>query len=633
MTSALSSDAARGWPTRVPHGVIAAGLPLTVVVMIVFASSDDTYVRTVEEAVSLRHLATYGLSMLSAGAALLAWAVPRVCLAVFVTCCMLAAVVGGDANEVAAGFVWAPIAALDGVLALRQQAISADWPREHATITNRDAAGVMAGFWRWESLSLAVVAMIGAAVALGWWVNGRADLIAFDDRAVAESVVITKVDAWLDTVYADVNGKEREFWVDDASTYRVGRDMTVRVDPKGEFSPMGPDDADPRAITDIGALFAPLLFLGLLLIVTPRHRDRRTMLAAADQRPVRALVRPSLSNDEVIEIMTTDGRVIAIACGATYIGDFDELDGDDDDEELLITGEGPNSYQVDLSGLPPNTDLDEWLEEPVPVPEMEPNPALDTSPRTALIFGLERYGRSVLIQLIGDRGTSPDMLISARPLRDPYTVKSLFGRVTGQDRERDQQPSQPTAKVDLPEVAPPSMRTPSMLHSSLVATRTFGPLAGLIGLWFAVWWLNEPDNPSVWDILEGTAQGGFAGFGFAQWFALERPLARLGRLGVMLPGTIFDRLIPDHRLVSIRLGKRSATIVLRAPDERVGVIVDPESPHVDADLAELRRVVNTAIARRRPAPAGLSLPRSLPAPGGMVVLASALVGASAIMFG
>lgn len=633
MTSALSSDAARGWPIRVPHGVIAAGLPLTVVIMIVFASSDDTYVRTVEEAVSLRHMVIHGLSMLTLGAALLAWAVPRVCMAVFVIGCLVAAVVGGDANEVAAGLVWAPIAALDGVLALRQQAIAADWPREHAMITDHEAAGAMAGFWRWESLGLAVLAMIGAVMALGWWVNGRADLIAFDDRAVAQGVVITRTDAWLDTVYADVNGKEREFWVDDASTYLVGDDMTVRVDPQGEFSPMGPDDADPRAITDIGALFAPLMFLGLLLIFTPRHRGRQALLAAADQRPVRALVRPSLTNDEVVEIMTTDGRVIAIACGVTHIGDADELDWDNDDEGLLIIGEGPNSYQVDLSSLPPDSDLDEWLEEPVSEPETEATQSADTSPESALIFGLERYGRSVLIQLTEDRGTSPGLLLPARPLRDPYTVKALLSRVPGLDRERDQPTSQPGAEGDPSEVAPISSRASSMVHSSLAATRTFGPLAGLVGIWFAVWWLNEPVDPSIWDILGGAAQGGFVGLGFAQWFALERPLARLGRLGVMLPGTVLDRLVPDHRLVSIRLGKQSATIALRAPDERVGIIVDPESPHVEADLAELERVVNTALARRRPAPEGWSLPRSIPGPGGMVVLASALVGASAIVFG
>lgn len=628
MTRPLTSEAARGWTTRVPHDVIGVGLPLTVVLMIAFASSDDAYIRTVEEAVSWRHLATYAVSMLGAGAALLAWAVPRVCLGVFLTCCMIAAVVGGDPNEVTAGLVWAPIAALDVFLALRQKAMATDWPREQAMITDRAAVRRTTGLWRWESLGLALIAMAGAIVALLWWVNGRADLIAFDERAVTEIVLITKTDDSLDTVYADVAGKEREFWVDDASRYQVGSELAVRIDPERKYAPMGPDDADPRSVTDIGALFAPLAFLALLLLLTPRHRARQTMLASVDRRPVRAFVRPSLTNDAVVEIMTAEGRVIAIACDVTYTGDLDEQDWEEDDG-LLILGEGSSSYQVDLSGLPPGTDLDEWLGQSEPDDTDLPR---DDTPQPALIFGLERYGQPVVIQLIGDAGSSLEMLVPARPLRDPHTLKSLLGHLTALNgRDRDRRTTRP--QVDSPDIASDSSYETPMVHQLLVARRTFGPLVGLLGLWFAVWWLNEPNDPSVWQVVGGALQGGFAGFGFAMWFSLERPLARLGRLGVMLPGASLDRLLPDHRLVSVTTGTQSATITLRDPDERVGVIVDPSSPHLATDLAELRTVVDAAIARRRPEPSGWSLPQSLPSPGSVFVAFSALVGASAIVFG
>lgn len=616
MTTALTDDLVRGWSLRVPQLLIAAGLPLTVAVVL-FLPADDIYYSSVADVVSVHNFVFSLLSALSFGAALLAWAVPRVSLWVFVTACLLGALGAANPHEVAAGGIWLLVAIVDGLLALRQSAMAAEWRTEPVDPPTRERIESLDGLWRWESIGIFAVALVAATFCLGWWVHARGDLISFDDRAMPSSAVITTVDTFEDSLRAEVDGKPHDFWVNDAAEYAVGDRLPVRVDPAGDYPPMGPEDADPRGIDEIGPLAAPLMLLGLLVLCTPRHRDRSRLRLARSDRALRVHVRPWA--EDGVEISTPDGRRIALAMDVLALG-VDDADGDEVDEPdggLTILGEGPRrTVEVDLADLPPGTDLDTWLDE---TPDEE---LLDTHSQPTLIPGLERYGRPVIIEVLQGDGTSMTLL-PARPIRDPHSIRSLIARigaaapflphdVNGTDEHVDENRS----------MIPQSLR--AALAQIARPTHVIGPLACLtVSYFIARWFATGEEIDTLVDGAFSAFLGASLGWPLARWYSVGRPVVRLGRWGVLVAGIATDRLVPDHRIVDATAGAHSVSIHLRQPDESIGLILDPDR----TTPAETNHIVHVAIAAReraRPPSLRWSFPEHLPSPGVVIIGATAV---------
>ncbi len=242
------------------------------------------------------------------------------------------------------------------------------------------------------------------------------------------------------------------------------------------------------------------------------------------------------------------------------------------------------------------------------------------------VFGLERYGRPVIIEVTHDNGTTT--LLPGRPVRDPYTVRAMASRtVSGAISltRASERAANLAGRADKA-AAPLSENAAALLARVARRTSLIGPLACLVASWFVARWLSIGADINPWlDAALAVFAGASLGMALARWHSTGRPLVRLGRWGALVSGTLFDRLLPDHRLVDATAGRRSVAIRLKDPEERVGLILDSRDA-TRSRIDEVTRVVSSAAARGGRPPDGWTLPNHLPSPGAAFVVAAVVLG-------
>ena len=382
----LGADDVRGWRKRVPQLVIAWALPLTAVVLFAATWSDPIEDDSIRENVSLEMMLGLVLSVIFVSNLALGWIRPRLGMWLMVGCLLILAPSTREPHEFAIGLFWLGLFVTDLVLARRQTTVARDLPRlEHhslppepfLTLEHRNPWAS----WVWSLMSLVL-----ALVILGLWVNARGTLADLDARAEPRDAEVTSVDTAFDFVDFRVDGKKYETQVEDAADFKVGQTITVRVDPTGQFDPLGPEETDPQWMTFWGPLCAPLFLLAVLLWLRPRRRLRDQKRALADSRPIRAMVTKAPSG--AIELLTTDGLPFGFCRRVT-------------------------SYY-------------ERARPDIQVFERE-------STHEARVFGLSRYGRTVLVE-IPSLGM---LLVPQTPFRDPFTTRALVRRLFGRGSSPD----------------------------------------------------------------------------------------------------------------------------------------------------------------------------------------------------
>lgn len=382
----LSADDVRTWRIRVPQLVIAWALPLTAAFLFAVTWSQPAEDESIQDVISIGLMAEYFPVWLFMLSTLLGWLRPRLGLWTLMISLLILVPNTRSPDEFAIQAFWFGLLVTDIALARRQASLAQNWPRlEHHSLdsgrilnTNRDVL--------WMSWVVSIISLLLALVVLGLWVNARGNLADFDARAVPRDAEVTALDKTFDFIEYRVDGREYESQVWDAADYEVGETIPVRVDPTGEFNPVGLEDGDPQGTLFWGPLCAPLFLLSVLAWLTPRFRRRDRERAFADSRPVRARVKPARAGGGIV-LMTDDGLPFAYSRSvSTY---YDQ-----------------SRYASQV--LAPATqdgfgDLHE-----------------------ARVYGLTRFGRTALVE-IPALGV---LLVPKSSLRDPFTLRALLRRRT-----------------------------------------------------------------------------------------------------------------------------------------------------------------------------------------------------------
>jgi hypothetical protein len=379
----LSGDDVQAWRMRVPQLVIAWALPLTAVLLVVATWDDPLEDESVQDVIALETMAGYGLFVIFLLTTTLGWLRPRLGLWVLTGCLLVLAPSTTEAHEFAIELFWLGLLVTDLLLAKRQRALARDMPRhEHRSLTPEPFLSLERRD-PWVSWVLSGVSLALALGVLGLWVSARDTLADLDARAVSRDAEVTSRDTVLDFIDFRIDGKDYETQVTNAAEFEVGQTITVRVDPTGRFDPLGPEDNDPQWLSFWGPLCVPLIVLAVLLWVGPRIRHRDTKRAAADPRPVRAMVTRTRAGG--IELRSADGLPFAFCRRVTP---YHEL------------------ARFDIHHLAPD------------------------SLHEARVYGLTSFGRTALVE-IPDLGI---LLVPQTPLRDPFTTRALLRTMLGRRR-------------------------------------------------------------------------------------------------------------------------------------------------------------------------------------------------------
>jgi len=379
----LSGDDVRKWRMRVPQLVIAWALPLTAVVLAAATWNDPFEGESVQEVIAFETLAGYGLFVVFIFATTLGWVRPRLGLWVLTGCLLVLAPSTRAPHEFAIEFFWLGLFITDLVLARRQRSLARDLPRpEHRSLPPEPFLSLERRA-PWVSWVLSGMSLALAIGILGLWVSARDTLVDLDARAVSRDAEVTGLDTAFDFIDFRIDGKEYETQVTDAAEFEVGQTITVRVDPTGQFDPLGPEDNDPQWLTFWGPLSVPLILLAVLTWVGPRVRHRDTKRAAADSRPLRAMITRTRAGG--IELRSADGLPFAFCRRVTP---YYEL------------------ARFDIHALAPD------------------------SLHQARVYGLTSFGRTALVE-IPDLGI---LLVPQTPLRDPFTTRTLLRNILGRRR-------------------------------------------------------------------------------------------------------------------------------------------------------------------------------------------------------
>ena len=382
----LGADDMRGWRKRVPQLLIAWALPLTAVVLFAATWNDPIENDTIQENISLEMMLGLVLSVIFVVSLAIGWVRPRLGMWLLVGCLLIMAPSTREPHEFAIEIFWLGLFVTDLVLARRQTAVARDLQRlEHHSLPPEPFLSLERRN-PWVSWVLSGMSLVLAIAILGLWVNARDTLADLDARAEPRDAEVTSVDTAFDFVDFRVDGKEYETQVSDAADFEVGQTITVRVDPTGQFDPMGPEESDPQWMNFWGPLCAPLFLLAVLLWMRPRGRLRDQKRALADSRPIRAMVTKAPSG--AIELLTADGLPFGFCRRVT-------------------------SYY-------------ERARPDIQVFERE-------SVHEARVYGLSRYGRTVLVE-IPDLGM---LLVPQTPFRDPFTTRALVRRLFGRGSSPD----------------------------------------------------------------------------------------------------------------------------------------------------------------------------------------------------
>ncbi|WP_286690829.1 MULTISPECIES: hypothetical protein [unclassified Aeromicrobium] len=592
-TPAPRSSARRWGRLRVPTLVLTFGPAVMVALVVLLTWTESAgYLPTLEQVVSWEETAgsvTFGLF---AAAVVLAWWAPRVAA-------VLTLVALSPLGDPGPGFVvrhlwlgWLAVVVADVMLRRAQARVGR--PAGHPLPDDVLSLGRRSDPWRVPRRVTAGLLVVASLTAMLLWLDRRATFIDLGERGRPAAAVVTGVDRFEDSLDVRVGSRTYDFWVDDASTYREGQDVTVMVDPLGEERPWGLGNADPDDWSMLPMLTGVLLGVAVLLSAAGPVRKARLLLQLAPGRPgwdvevepygPHLLVRP-LDDDRPVTLLLTPEPLDERPGGLppwlkswwpselwfpdAWIGDpstlddvWDEIDGDDD------------------------------------APQDPP------ARRPATVHGLERLGGATLVVL--EDGTG---LLSTRASRDPVTVGSLAHRVGdalgGFGRSRQSLRVDPAARHSRTTSTARDAARPSPLRHLLPLVSALVPV-GAVGVFLAVLWFwrtlpPEEGVPGWFLVLLAAA---FVGEGAARLLHLgARPVTTYE--GVVQVHDVYTTLhVPGTLVADVRRRPWYLAIDIAGTRKTVSVHDRPAWGRLDAMADDVRQCAETSTVdgtvKRRP---------------------------------
>lgn len=592
-TPAPRSPARRWGRLRVPTLVLTFGPAVMVALVVLLTWTEPAgYLPTLEQVVSWEETAGSVTLGLFAAAVVLAWWAPRVAA-------VLTLVALSPLGDPGPGFVvrhlwlgWLAVVVADVVLRRAQARVGR--PAGHPLPDDVLSLARRTDPWRVPRRVTAGLLVVASLTAMLLWLDRRATFIDLAERGRPAAAVVTGVDTFEDSLDVRVGSRTYDFWVDDASTYREGQDVTVMVDPLGEARPWGLGNADPDDWSMLPMLTGVLLGVAVLLSAAGPVRRARLLLQLAPGRPgwdvevepygPHLLVRP-----------LDDDRPVA----------------------LLLT---PEPLDERPGGLPPwlkrwwPSELwfpDAWIGDPSTLDDVwdeievdDDAPQDPPARRPATVHGLERLGGATLVVL--DDGTG---LLSTRASRDPVTVGSLAHRVgdalDGLGRSRQSLRVEPTPRHPRTTSTARDAGRPSPLRHLLPLVSALVPV-GAVGVFLAVLWFwrtlpPEEGVPGWFLVLLAAA---FVGEGAARLLHLgARPVTTYE--GVVQVHDVYTTLhVPGTLVADVRRRPWYLAIDVAGTRQTVSVHDRPSWGRLDAMADDVRRCAETSTVdgtvRRRP---------------------------------
>ncbi len=564
---------ADGWDRRVPTLVLTLGPPVVAVLAVASVWNEPAVYSGDVAEVSSWSWFLVGIPIgVALAAVLIGWFAPRPgawAMAVGVFPPLFSEGSDGSGEWFAlVGWAWLAVVALDLVLVLRQRALVA------STTPAPPATGARP--WRADHHLLvrgALAAVVTAGIAVGFtqYAGWRSDVRALADRAVPTALPVSRVDTAFDSVFVEVDGREREFFVADAAEHPVGSTFVVYVDPTGAMPPYGAEDADPSGWSDMGVPIGAGLLL--LVVVGPevgRRRRRVEALASADDAGVPVLIRLHPLHDGIEVFADTDPE------GLRPLAYLPTL-------EVLLRRDAP---------------LPRWIDD-----DREEYPGLvGESLQPARVVGLVSDGSLCVLRTAAPDGDVA-VLASVRPARDRWTLRTVAfrlgnrvlgdrvaGRLSGHG-ERDR-PSEEGHDLE-----PGS--TPALVRRLLLGARLAAPVgvAALLVLGLvALPWLNEGEPAGPEAFLLAVPAGSLA----AWWWGLRRDRVLPSRWGLRLTSTWLDQLVLPAEITEVRRLGHGVVIEL-GEDEQFELGPDPllDEHAQQQELDQLVRAVDGARQRAR----------------------------------
>ena len=621
----LTSADAAPWRIRVPTAVLTVGPLLSLAVIIAVSwNSPDQYSGTIAQAASWRTFGGNALTGVALAVMVSAWFAPRIC------CTALALLLQPWVIEPldhpaywALVWLWPVIVVLDLLLTLRQRSI-ARWNDGVPDVPDRvevlDVRGIR--------IAIAALLVVAAVAGLALWLHARSELLALGTRAVQDTGTVTSQDLAFDSVDMRVNGRNYEFYVNDAAEYAIGSVHTVFVDPLGEHRPYGTEDSDPDGWSDLAVPIGAAPVVAMLVGFVPSWRRRRLReLAASGPVWTRALVRehPTSSGVEIFAVDDPDGRVALVHLPALEpclpAPEHGAADGPLHSRlggalamlsDLLKGAEWDgldDEWDADLDDLDEDWDEDDdgW------------QPSFLTMTEAA-ITGLHSDGSLCLIRV--GVGAEAEVWANVRPARDRWTVRSVFMRpLYRRPARRSDQDTSATTREPQPE----SFLVPQVIR----ATAIIGPLLVAVASFAVQRWMFEGEPLATEDPI-ASVPAGLQALGAAwlagTWWSRRFSLATSSRYGMRIRGGLGDVLAPAARIRDVRRLRESVTIDLDGDDRVVVFAPLDRREHERQDLLdETARIAEQARAESASAPTlPPGLPSVLPSSATLVAAVTAL---------
>lgn len=602
--SGLRSVEVAGWPLRVPTVLLTHGPLLSLAVIIATSWNEPgQYSGTIEDATSWLTFLESVSEGVAIAAILMAWYAPRAACVVFAVLVQPWVIEPIDHPAYRLLYlIWPAIVLLDFVLRARQRAIATRIERfssVHGPLEVLDLP------WLRRALATA----LGAAVVagMGLWVHERNELIALGERAEPGIGVVTAVDTAFDEVDMRVQRKTYEFFVDDASEYKVGSRHRVMVDPTGARRPYGTEDADPDGWSDLGVpVGGGLVLAGLVAFVPGRRRRRLQDLATHETVWVGALARehPVHSGMEIFAIDDTSGArplVFLPALAPCFL--LDPVPRRSLRSRLAQwirdLRDWANSKSDELWDEPMDEDV-ETEDDEIDLPE--PGTLEEVE-----IAGLHADGALCLVRF----RDSEEVLANVWPARDRWTVRYLALR--------------------LVETVTPSRDSTGEFFAVprlLRGTAHIGPaLIGVLGF-LACWWgYSDTGNLLINEngaflIASSLTLGWLAG----SWWEWEAPSIRRSRFGLRIPARLHDQLVPAAQLREVR--RLNLSVLIELEDDTIEFVapIDRSKRTRQEMLDTVERHATEALVTADSAPPWPPwLPRMLPSQATYVAVGVALM--------
>ncbi len=585
---------ARLWARlRVPTLVLSFGPAVMVALVVLLTWTEPAgYLPTLAQVVSWEETVgslTFGLFV---AAVVLAWWAPRVAA-------VLTLVALSPLGDPGSGFVvrhlwlvWLAVVVADVTLRRAQARVA--HPAGHPLPDDVLSLARRTDPWRVPRRVTAGLLVVASLAAMLLWLDRRATFIDLDERGRPAAAVVIGVDTFEDSLDVRIGSRTYDFWVDDASTYREGQDVTVMADPLGEERPWGLGNADPDDWAMLPLLAGALLGVALLVSAAGPTRKARLLRDLAPGQPgwdvevepygPHLLVRPPDDDRPVALLLTPEP--------------LDERPGG---LPTWIRDRWPSELSFpDACIDDPSTLDDVWDELELEDDDPQDPPAR----RPATVHGLERLGGATLVVLEDGTGR-----LSTRASHDPVTVGSLAYRVGdalgGFGRSRQSLGVDPTARHSRTTSTARDAARPSPLRHLLSLVSALVPV-GAVGVFLAVLWFwrtlpPEEGVPGWFLVLLAAA---FVGEGAARLLHLgARPVTTYD--GVVQVHDVYTTLhVPGRLVADVRRRPWYLAIDIAGTRQTVSVHDRPAWGWLDAMADDVRQCAETSTVdgtvRRRP---------------------------------